>query len=392
MEERIIDKIVLKSKNLVKWAAKFKKQRYLYNELLKISKEYFIGIKGIRGVGKTVLMLQLARKWKDSVYFLADSPLVKNFSLYEIVQALIKRGYKNIFIDEIHRKAEWDRDIKGIYDEHEARVIFSGSSAIDLAKTSADLSRRVVLKELKISSFREFLNIKKGFSIPKIEFQRLIKNKKELAKKYLDAYEFFEEYLTYGGVLYPKMGFFDAMENALRKTISQDMEYLREINIKYEEDAYKLLYLIARSLPFETNYSRIAKALEVSKTMAIRLVSDLCKAGIIIRIMPCRKKGVDIKKEPKLYLNIPLRNFFKKIGLEINRGALREEFFVNHLKDVCYIKGERGEKTPDFRFGEYIIEVGGRAKSRYQNADFIAVEGLNTEKNKIPLFLFGFVY
>lgn len=392
MEDVLIDKLILNSQKQIKWANKFKKIRYLFEEIRKIDKEYFIGIKGTRGVGKTVLMLQLARNTKDSVYFSADSTLIKPFSLYEVVKELIKRDFKCIFIDEIHRKTNWDSDIKSIYDEHEARIIFSGSSALDITRTSADLSRRVVLKELKIASFREFLNIKKKYNIPLVSFGKILKNKTTLAKRYAEVYEYYQEYLKYGGVLYPKNGFFEALENSLRKVILQDLASLRDINIKYETDIYKLLYLIARSPPFEVNYSSISRELEISKNMAIRIVKDLEVTGIIIPIFPCKKEGINVKKEPKLYLTVPLREFFASQGVKINKGAMREEFFVNHIREVCYIKGKRGEKTPDFRFKDTIIEIGGESKAKYQKPNYIAVDGLSTVGNKIPLFLFGFVY
>ena len=261
-----------------------------------------------------------------------------------------------------------------------------------MAKTASDLSRRVVMKELMPISFREFLNIRKDYEIPILSFETIIKDKFSLTKKYLFTYEFFEEYLEYGGVLYPEGGFAEALENSLKKVILQDLSVLRAINMKYETDVYKLLYFIARSSPFETNYSSIARHLEISKTMAVRLVSDLEGAGIIIKVLPCQKKGIDIKKEPKIYLAIPFRKLFSKQGFEINKGSIREEFFVNHVKNICYLKGERGEKMPDFRVGDKIIEVGGTSKTNYQKADYILADGLSTDGNKIPLFLIGFIY
>ena len=392
MEESIIDQITLNSKKQIEWAGKFEKVRYLFKEVEKIDKEYYIGIKGIRGVGKTILILQVARMIGDSIYFSADSTPLKPFSIYEVVKELVKRGYKNIFIDDIHRKASWDSDIKTIYDEHEVRIVFSGSSALDITRTASDLSRRVVLKELKPASFREYLNIKKNQNIEPISFEEIIKNKVLLAKKYAELYGFFAEYMKYGGVLYPQNGFFDALENSIRKVVLQDLSALRDINIKYETDVYKLLYLVARSSPFEVNYSSIAKNLEVSKTLAMRIVGDLEKTGMIIPIFPCKKKGLDVKKEPKIYLTIPLRAFFLKQSMETDKGAGREEFFVNHVKDLCYLKGKRGEKTPDFRFKNTVVEVGGESKSKYQNPDIIAVDSLSTNDIKVPLFLFGFIY
>ena len=299
MEEFVIDNIVINSKKQIAWAKQFEQKRHLFGEIKAVDEEYYLGIKGIRGVGKTVLMLQLASETDESVYFSADSTQLKPIPIYEIVRELLKRGFKNMFIDEIHRKAGWDSDIKTVFDEHGARVIFSGSSSIDITKTGADLSRRAIIKELRPISFREYLNIRKNRSIKAFSVEEIIKHKAVLANKYAEESLFLNEYLTYGGVLYPKNGFFEAMENSLRKVILQDLSALREINVKYETDVYKLLYIIAKSPPFETNYSSISSALEVSKSMAIRMVDDLARAGIIIPIFPCKKEGIIFCKPHK---------------------------------------------------------------------------------------------
>ena len=207
---------------------------------------------------------------------------------------------------------------------------------------------------------------------------------------YAELHPLWREYMREGGVLYPRSGFYDALDNSIRKVILEDLSALREISVKYETDAFKLLYIVAKSAPFEANYSRIARALEVSKNMAIRLVEDLSKAGLLVVLHPCGSG----RNEPKLYLTVPLREFFARKGFNIHEGALREEFFVNHLRNLglCYLKGKRGEKTADFRVGEWIIEVGGESKGRYLKPDYIAVDGLVTGKGKVPLFLFGLVY
>ncbi|MCD6495667.1 MAG: ATP-binding protein [Candidatus Aenigmarchaeota archaeon] len=392
MDTETLDRIVSNSKKQLQWVGRFKKKRHLFRQLKSIDREYFIAIKGVRGVGKTVLMLQIAKETQDAVYFSADSTPVKRFSIYDIVRELSALGFKNIFIDEIHRKPEWDVDVKSIYDEHEVRLIFSGSSALDITRTTSDLSRRVVMKELRPVSLREYVNIKKGYEISPISFYDILKNRALFARKYADVKDYYTEYMQYGGTLYPKRGFREAMENSIRKVILQDMSSLRDVNIKYETDIYKLLYLIASSQPFNVNYSSIANVLEISKTMAIRIVKDMESTGLITAIFPCKKQGVNVKKEPKIYLMVPLRHLFFPEVTDSRRGAAREEFFVNHVKDVCYVKGKRGEKLPDFRFENTTIEVGGETKGRYQHADYIATDGLSCTGNRIPLFLFGFVY
>lgn len=392
MEDEIIDKLVVNSKKQLEWVEQFNKHRYLYDKLKEIDSSYYLGIKGVRGIGKTVLMLQIARETENSVYISADSTLLQPYSLYETLKSLEKRGYENIFVDEIHRKAEWDKDIKTLYDEHQVRVIFSGSSAIDITDTGADLSRRVVLKELRPASFREFLNIRKDYDIPQMSLEEILEDRQTLAQEYAEIHNLWKEYMKYGGMLYPENGFFEAFENSLRKVVLQDLGALRDTNVKYETDAFKLLHLISRSPPFETNYSKIADSLDVSKNFAIRLVSDLEKAGMVKTVLPCKKEGVDVKKEPKIYLRAPLRKFFEQEGVDVKIGALREEFFANHADELCYMKGSRGQKTADFRYQDKIIEVGGPGKSDYQGSDYIAVDGLSTEDNKVPLFLFGLLY
>ena len=130
MDERILTSLITTSRRVMAWARKFPKKRFLFDELKAVDEEYYVGVRGIRGVGKTVLLLQLANETERSVYFSADSTRIKPFSLYEVVNSLAEMGYRNVFIDEIHRKADWAEDLKTLYDEHEVRVFFSGSSAV----------------------------------------------------------------------------------------------------------------------------------------------------------------------------------------------------------------------------------------------------------------------
>ena len=78
-----------------------------------------------------------------------------------------------------------------------------------------------------------------------------------------------------------------------------------------------------------------------------------------------------------------------------NIGTVRETFFLNQLSakhKVTY------PKSGDFMVNDkYIFEVGGKNKSYKQIAgvknSFIAADGIEYGfKNKIPLWLFGFLY
>ena len=389
METNAVEKLLVTSESLKEWVGQFTHRRYLFEEIEKTGSDFYVGVRGIRGIGKTVLFLQLAKNMADSAYFSADSSYLTPYPIYEIANTLRKRGIKTIFIDEIHTRPEWEKDIKTLYDEHELRIFFSGSSSLSLKKSSADLSRRAVIYELKPASFREYLNIRKGTDIPPYAFDTVLTNGREISLRHIKVAEHIEEYLRFGGVLYSGEGFDKALENSIEKTITTDLAALRDINIKYESDAFRLLYHMAVSKPFEAGFSSIAQKLGVSKTFAIRLVNDLSSAGLLKIVYPCRGKRQNVLKEPKIYLPVPFRMFFTP---NPEKGSMREEFFVNHVPVSCYLKTERGEKTADFIVDNKVIEVGGEAKSFKQKPDFIAVDSALWETKKIPLFLFGFAY
>ena len=83
-------------------------------------------------------------------------------------------------------------------------------------------------------------------------------------------------------------------------------------------------------------------------------------------------------------------------GVQPSIGSLREEFLANHLEKLAYIKTDRKRKTPDFYFNGKIFEVGGPSKNLKQikqkgkNA-YLVVDQVTYDKNKIPLYLFGFL-
>ncbi len=396
MDETVFSHVVLESEEKKRSAGNYANKRYLYDEIKSVPQQYFVGVYGLRGIGKTILLLQLANETKDSLYFSADAAYLRNFGIYEIVKHAESRGYKNIFIDEVYYKEYWKDDIKTIYDEGGARVIFSGSSVLEI-KEGVDLSRRVLLFNLKPLSFREYLVIKKGCGqIERIQPKDLFES--EERKKHIIKYAKFSdhlvEYFKVGGLLYESgeiSYFYKAVENTIERIIHHDLAYLREIDIKIEIAIQKILERIALSPVGETNYSNIANTLSLSKPTVIKIIDDLVKIGLVKRLLPCGKAL--IRKEPKLYLAFPFRYFFNTVNFKNpDIGSLREEFFVNHTQDICYLKGKRGEKMPDFVFEGKKVEIGGEGKRFYQHPDFLIKDGVSFEEKTIPLFLTGFLY
>ncbi|MEM4359904.1 MAG: AAA family ATPase [Candidatus Bilamarchaeaceae archaeon] len=396
MNDEVFGKALFESERKINEVARYTKKRYLYDKISSVPPEYFAGFYGIRGIGKSVMLLQLARETKNPFYFSADAPYLRDESIYDVAKGAIARGYKNIFIDEIHTKTYWEQDLKALYDEGEGRVIFSGSSALEIKKKGSELSRRALLFYMKPASFREYVAIKHDLELPVLSIKQLedYEKRKKLTLGYSHVATYLSEYFNYGGLLYAteKEFFYNSIQNVIDKIVYTDLAYLREISIKIADDIFGLLYFISLSSPSETNYSKLANSVNISKPTVINAINDLAKIGIVKQIFSCGK-GASIRKEPKLYLAFPFRAYFNSMkSRQPDIGAFREEFFVNHVDNVCYVKTERGAKTPDFKIDDKVFEVGGAGKTLKQKADYLVKDAVLIEKKTIPLFLFGLCY
>src|SRR3990172_4974331 len=136
-------------------------QRFLYGKINFSNR--MIGIVGPRGVGKTTLLLQHLKKFdlsqKQALYVSPDDIYFsKNHLLFFAGQFVDEYDGKLLILDEVHKYPNWNQELKNIYDSFpRLKIIFSGSSSIDLIKGRYDLSRRVVLYRLPGLSFREYL-------------------------------------------------------------------------------------------------------------------------------------------------------------------------------------------------------------------------------------------
>ena len=389
-KERIVTRVLEAHLEGLKRLEGIEKKRFAFENLFKVvnEREYFLGITGLRGIGKTVLLLQLAKS-ANGVYFSADDRELRGVDLYDIVKALSDAGHKRLFVDEIHAKAKWDGDLKTIFDEKIASIAFSGSSAIQLKTLKADLSRRVVLEHLRPASFREWLGIRKKVEIPKITLKELLKKKAEIARQYGHLNRYLQEYYESGGVLYEaKTYFYKTVISTIETIAAKDLPSAKGIGKDTEENFFKLLQIIASSKPLELSYSKIGEIVGKNKVWVMRFLYNVEKTEAIRKVYSCGGSAKSNRKEAKYYLPFPYRHALcTSLGKQPDAGAIREEFCVNHL-DCCYIR-TRGDPTPDFKYEGMTFEVGGKNKRNRQGADIVVTDTLDTSENKIPLFTIG---
>ena len=382
---------------LKKTTTKYK--RYFFN---KLDFDRLTGIIGARGVGKTTFLLQYLKEhnlpFSKKLYFSADSIQVS--SLFDLAYDFEKSGGKLLIIDEIHKFNGFEIELKKIYDFLKIEVIFSGSSALKIDNSKADLSRRAVVYEVEGLSFREFLELKLNKTFPTLSLEDILTKHIDISYDLVQKFDLnlFKEYLEFG--YYP---FYFDKKNLYKLKLNETINTVIEVdipsifNIEYKniQNLKKLIILVCQSLPFTPNINELlAKMGMGGDYRSLYRYMDYLHKAKILYIMKPKTKGDNIFSKPqKIYLNNT--NLHYTYGDTNQIGTIREAFFVSMLKvNHNIIVAKNG----DFLVNDkYTFEIGGKNKKYKQIKDiknsFIASD--DTEigfGNKLPLWLFGFLY
>jgi hypothetical protein len=373
-------------------------KRYLYDQIDLNAK--MIGILGQRGVGKTTLIRQLANDCdlpRSKILYISADNIIN--SLVDIAKEFSAYGGRLLIIDEIHKANDFAKELKTIYDFLDIKVIFSGSSALEIQNSKVDLSRRVLFYELHSLSFREFLGIKFDINLPKLTLDAILDNHIDIAskiKKEFKPLEHFKLYSEFG--TYP---FFTEGEKSYNLRLNEIINIIldSEIATIYNVDSdkihtiRKLLHLLCSSVPVELNIQNLAQSAGVSRNTLYSYLYYLQKANLIEIIGGNFADKKLLNKPDKIYLeNINLYNI---LCSNQNRGSLRESFFVSQTKIEHSLKYA---KKGDFELDDtYLFEIGGKNKSFKQIKDmqnsYVVADDMEVGfGNKIPLWLFGFLY
>lgn len=369
--------------------------RYLHDEIDWSSR--MIAIVGARGVGKTTMLLQhikMQNSTDDTLFVSADDLYFTKHQLFDTASVFYKNNGKHLYIDEIHKYADWSRELKMIYDHFpKLQVIFTGSSILDIYKGSADLSRRVLMYHLAGLSFREYLNISKSMNLPTYSLEGIIKNKVELPE-IEHPLPLFREYLQKG--YYPffaESGYEQRLRQILNLTLESDILIYANMNVATSKKLKQLLYIISQSVPFKPNFTKIAAMMDVHRNQVTDFMYYLEKAGIISQLRSEVKGIRALGKIDKVYLGNT--NLIQTLAEDKpNIGNLRETFFFTamNVKNSVF-----SSDISDFTIEGKTFEIGGKKKGQKQIET--AVEGYVVKDdiefgylNSVPLWAFGFNY
>ncbi|MFW5822807.1 MAG: AAA family ATPase [Tangfeifania sp.] len=367
--------------------------------------ERLIGLIGARGAGKTTLMLQhLTENTKlqeETLYVTIDNLAMPVESLYSLAETFYKLGGKRLYIDEIHKFPQWALELKNIYDLLPGlKVVFSGSSILKILDDKTDLSRRAVVYSLPGLSFREFLQIKLSIEFPVFKLEEILNNHKSIVSSLAQIFQplaWLNQYMRFGHYPYflqSEITYGIKLNSTINYVLENEISAILRADLKTIQKLKRLLYIIASSVPFQPNISRLAQALELNRTTLLTYLSLLDTADIIHSLFNTGSFYGKLSKPGKILLLHPNLAF----GLNpdnINQGSLRESFMVNQLK---YNHKVELSNVADFLVdGKITFEIGGKGKTRRQIKDvpdsYIVADDLEDGfKNKIPMWLFGFLY
>ncbi len=399
----LIEEIIGISNDLKSKVIKYNKRRFIFEEVKKnLNSNLFVGVAGLRGIGKTILLLQLAKDQEKSIYFSLDT-IKEKFGLFDVIKELNQKyNIKYVYLDEIHNYSNWQFDIKKIYDLLDVKLVFTSSVAIEIVESKYDLSRRVTIIKMYPFSFGEFLYFKLDKQFEEINLNNLLKYN---YNKYLEYQTYYQEYISGGslpasfesesGIIIP---------NIVDKIINRDLVAIKKLDQTDISSIYLLLKYVANNSVDVVGYNNIAKNVGLTKYKVQQYLDCLEKAFVLNIVFPNTR---NVLKEPKILFCLPFRYFLaKNPNDDILVGALREDFFVYHcfikgLK-ISYIKSEKGQKLPDYLLSfnneKYVFEIGGKNKSEKQ------FKGIDRSKIKtylvqnplgrddaLPLILFGLI-
>jgi len=364
-----------------------------------------IGIKGPRGAGKTTLMLQHLKfdlkEWlPKALYVTADHTWFYNHTLLDTAMDWYKQGGRILFIDEVHKYPQWSRELKNIYDGlPQMRVIFSASSALDIYRGEADLSRRVISYTLAGLSFREYLAFTQGLAFDALSMEDIRSRHRELSLSVLEKIQplpVFNKYLKNGYLPIIAEGeaeYLPRLEQVINTVVDTDLAYIASYNAGTAVKVKRLLGVIAESVPFKPNISALARKMEMHRESVYEYIYQLRDARLL-NILSAAGKGISrLQKPDKIFLENT--NFAYAIHPAPDKGNIRETFLLNQLINskaevVAPLEG-------DFLSSGIVLEVGGRSKNAGQvkgsDSYLVAADDMETGVGtKVPLWLFGFMY
>ena len=190
------------------------------------------------------------------------------------------------------------------------------------------------------------------------------------------------------------MDYYTRIEQVTNFVIETELPLLRKVDIANIRKIKALVSIIASSIPFEVDASKLSRLIGTGRDTVIEYMQHLEDARIFNLLYSDVRSVGKLTRPDKIYLeNANL--LYALSSSEVNIGTARETFVVNQLKikyDVEY-----GKQQGDFKVdGKYTFEVGGKDKTFSQIAgvrnSFVLSDDIETPLGRrLPIWSVGFI-
>ena len=424
---RLNTDLFINNKNLNKRSELNEITEYIDTFIKEDTSNKIIILPGLRGVGKTTLIMQTYEyllKEKNippnNILYISFDDLddVVESSIREMVEIYLKNVFNAnlrtlnekvfIFIDESQVDKKWAKTGKIIYDKsHSIFMIFTGSSALNLEQNE-DLVRRMRKKPIPPLNYTQHLKLKYDINVNKLSedlkevlftgnIVSAVKSEFETNKLLTNCIDYtsndWDEYFKFGGfpILFDKKTHREICDDLIditERVISKDLSQIGEISSANKAHARRILRYFALQQPGELTHANLGNYLKTSTANVNKILDLLEKTHLIFH---CQPYGGSAKKLGKYYFATPslrhalsLKSGNPLIGTDDYEGLLLENLVASNLFNlsnseftnvtVYYDANKNG--NADFliqRGSDNIvpIEVGRGKKKKYQIIDAI---------------------
>ena len=377
-------------------------KRYAYGDVDWDSR--LIGLRGARGVGKTTLLLQkILESGADrdtSLYLSLDSVWLDVKEIYRLAEYHVQHGGTRLVLDEVHYVKDWQKIVKNLYDDfRKLKIAYTGSSLLRLKARQGDLSRRQVGYELPGLSFREFLKFDGAIDYPSITLTDILSDHLSIAREItrkVRILPLFERYFRSG--YYPffresSVKYEERIRQVVNQTLDSDWPSVEDVTAETIRKARKMLRILAAFPPQTPKMKSLYAELGTERQHGLKILYALERAGLL-NLLASDFDALDNLSSPeKIYCENT--NLMYALTSDADIGTARETFFANQVSNghvLTYPK--KGDFLVDDR---WLFEIGGKGKGFAQIKDipnsYVVNDGIEVGfGNKIPLWLFGFLY
>lgn len=305
--------------------------KYLTQLQTDFSQELIQIVTGLRRVGKSTLILQLIEKliknqdlnpqrvllFSIEEPSIAKTPIIKIINQFRALHKLKSETKIYVFIDEIQFRADWEREIKSLYDSENIKFVLTGSSAMLLSEKLSFLTGRYLKTQVFPLDFREYIKFKKI-------------NPQEIKKA--DDFLLNQEVISYlqnGGM--PEF-VLNQPDRYLQTTIESILfkDLVSKFKIRNPQILSDLLYLLADRVGTTSSSPRLSRILEINKDSVLTYLNYLEQTFITHHLNNySTSRNKQIYNPPKIYFSD--LGVARTYAAKTNFGALAENAVFGHL-------------------------------------------------------------